>query len=70
MTPQQVQAWIAVANSLIPAGIATVTQIRTLVQSFHKEATPEEQDQIIQGVIDDATRRRTQAEQEVATHTK
>lgn len=66
MNPQQVQAWIAVANALIPAGVATVTQIRALIKSFHKEATPEEQDTIIQAVIDDAQRRKALAEEELA----
>lgn len=64
MSPEQMQAWIQVTGLLVHTGIATFAQVRSTINGFHKDMTDEQMDAIVNGVIEDATRRKALAERE------
>ncbi len=67
MTPDQILAWIQIAQVALQAGIATEQQIAAWFKSVHgTQMTDAEMDTILDGVIADAQKRKALADAEVA----
>lgn len=63
MTPDELRAWITVGSILVQTGIATVAQVRALIQMFSKELLSEvDLNHILTVVRDDAARRQAIAQ--------
>lgn len=53
MTPEQLTAWIQVAQLLAGVGVDIAQHIKGWFSSAHPELTPEQQDAAYQAIMDD-----------------
>lgn len=59
---QEILAWIQLSQQLATLGIDAANGIKNAIKAFRPGATDEELNAIVQGVINDATRRKLLAE--------
>ena len=63
MTPQQIQAWVSVAQVLAAVGVDVASKIKALLHVSHDTLTPEQIDAAYTAILEDDRVRAALAEQ-------